>query len=138
MATFDTKNEMTIVDLLAPAARTDLTHTGNTIDMLGYESLTVYAHTGVITDGTHTFAIYHGALANMSDEVAVPSDFVIGSLPVLAAADDNGVFTFGYVGKKRYVRVKVVTASSTTGGIFSVGGIQMHPDVMPVADQVVA
>lgn len=138
MASIDTKTNMTIIDLFKPDARTDLTHVGNTIDMKDYESLSIYVHTGTITDGTHTFAIYEGDASDMSDEAAVGSDFVIGSLPVLAAADDDDVFVFGYVGKKRYVRTKCVTAGSTTGGIFAVGAIKMNKRVAPTADQVVA
>lgn len=72
--------------------------------------------TGVVTDGTHTFAVQDSD--DGSSWAAASAEYLQGSVPAVSSADDNAVFEVGYIGPKRYIRVTVTTAGATTGGIF--------------------
>jgi hypothetical protein len=109
-------------------ARTAAANGDNIIDLQGFEGATVIIASGTITDGTlYTFELKHGDAANLSDAAAVPdTDLVPGGHaagdlePAFAAADDDHIHWFGYVGIKRYLRIDlaIVTGSPSTGGHF--------------------
>ena len=124
---------------LSPAARTNGTVNGVTVDRAGegnnlgkmFRGTTVLVGTGTITDGTHTIEVQD------SDDGAtwapVADAFLQGTEPAIVAADDDKVFELGYTGLKRYVRVSVTTAGATTGGIFGAYVALSDPRVAPVA-----
>ena len=93
------------------------TTNGNTIDTLGYESIEFLIQSGTITDGSYAFQVFEGDASNMSDEVQVAAGNILGTIPTLTGSDDNVVKRFGVkMGSKRYMRLKVVSTSVTTGG----------------------
>ncbi len=115
---------------------TDTTTTGEIIDILGFDSILFAIKSGTITLGTITPALYAGDDATMSDEVAVTTE-ALGLVGTIAGAtfsadDDNDVRTLGYKGSKRYLRLKLTTASSANlvvGAIAIKGNAQVSPAV---------
>jgi hypothetical protein len=95
----------------------DGTATGATIDCLGYDRVLLTFFSGTLTTGTFTWGIYHGASSDMSDEAAVSSTDIKGTIPAWAATDDNAVTTVEVICRKRYLRVKCVGASTAVGTV---------------------
>jgi hypothetical protein len=109
---------------------TDTTTAGVIIDTQGYESVEFIVQAGVVTAGDVTPLIEDGDNVALSDAAVVAADFRLGSLVLLDTTND--ITRFGYVGKKRYVRLSAVTATSanlTVGGTVVLG----HPHSAPVA-----
>jgi len=96
----------------------DTTTVGNIIDTQGFESLTFVVQAGVITDGDYVTLLEDGDQANLSDAAPVPTDLIIGNLPVFAPSDDQGVKSVGVVSKKRFQRLSLVSTNTTSGGFF--------------------
>ena len=113
---------------------TDTTTVGETIDMAGYEALEIVGLSGTITDGTYTVALYEGDESDMSDEAVVAAAETLGAM-AWAATDDDTAKKLGYIGKKRYVRIKVVSASTSTG-VDMIGAIAVKSSAhhVPTAD----
>lgn len=132
----DLKNNLLTVISLFLQALTAAADGDAIIDLQGFEGALIQVFSGTITDGTlYTFELKHGDVANLSDAAAVPDADLIGTEPEFAAADDDKVKEFGYIGTKRYVRVdlKTVTGSPSTGGVFGatvVKGIPRHAPVV--------
>lgn len=103
---------------------------GNIIDTAGFESLEFVVQAGIVTAGDVTPSMFDGDDAALSDAATVASDFRLGSLVTLDATDD--ITRFGYVGKKRYVRVTLTGANSAdlTAGVIA---ILSNPRSAPVA-----
>jgi len=110
--------------------------TGATIDTKGFNGLTFNVQTGVVTDGTFTGAVWGGNASNMSDEVVLTADQLIGSAPAIATTDDGVCERVGVnlskVGK-RYYRLKLTQAGATTGGFIAVQALLTMPNAAPVA-----
>ncbi len=70
---------------------------------------------GTITDGTFTFELQDSD--NNSSYTAVADAFIDGTEPVLQAANSDTVTVLGYKGTRKYLRVAVVSAATTTGGV---------------------
>jgi hypothetical protein len=109
---------------------TDTTTAGVIIDTAGYESLEFIMQAGVVTAGDVTPLVEDGDNVALSDAAAVGADFRLGALVLLDTTND--ITRFGYVGKKRYVRISAVTATSAnlTVGATAVLG---NPHSAPVA-----
>lgn len=119
---FDLHNEATSRLGRTFAAITTNTNTdGAIIDTAHYESLEFYLASGTITDGVYTAQLFHGNDPALSDGVQLTGEEVLGSAVFSLAADSNKTRRIGYVGKKRYVRLRIVSTGVTTGG--TVGAI---------------
>jgi hypothetical protein len=90
---------------------------GIEIDTQNYEALTFYVYTGTVTDGTYTLQVLESDTSG-SGYTKADDDFVINSGEAFAAADDNTVKQIGYVGNKRYAKLRIVSASTSTGAVF--------------------
>jgi hypothetical protein len=105
---------------LAPAART-ATANGTTVDRAAdgarYQDALVVIDAGVVTDGTHTFAVEESA--DGSDWAAAADADLQGAEPAVTSSNDDTVYQIGYTGAARYLRVAVTVAGATTGGIYS-------------------
>lgn len=112
----------------------DTTTNGVIVDTAGFEALTFSVQSGAITDGAYTVTMSHGDDSSLSDADAVPSDEVLGSI-AFALAEDNTAKRIGYIGKKRYVRISIVSTSTTSGGVFAATAIRSVPHSAPVANQ---
>ncbi|MEU2992584.1 hypothetical protein ABZ772_19850 [Streptomyces griseoincarnatus] len=105
---------------LAPAART-ATANGTAVDRAAggarYQDALIVIDTGVVTDGTHTFAVQDSP--NGTDWTAVDDEFLQGTEPAVTSANDDTIYEIGYLGSERYLRVAVTVAGASTGGVYS-------------------
>lgn len=112
-----------VVGLNVQTISSDVVTSGGVIDLAGYEGCLVSFFTGTLTDGTYTPSLYAGDESDMSDEAVVDSTeltdggAVGGSFDAFAATDDNSIQSLGYIGKKRYIKLKVTSASTSSGGV---------------------
>lgn len=124
-----------VINALEPQAITsDTTTTGAIIDTADFDSglyfsMLCYAY----TDGTYTMKIEDGDDSGLSDAADVATaQLVYGTLPALTAADSEGdVMTKeGVHSTKRYVRVSIVSTSTTSGAslaVVAVAGTELYP-----------
>ncbi|MCK5617723.1 hypothetical protein KAR91_88480 [Candidatus Pacearchaeota archaeon] len=119
-----------LVALNTQLINTDTTTVGNIIDTQDFESVEFIIQEGVKTLGDVTPILEDGDDSGLSDAAVVASDFRLGSLVTLNAT--NAITRVGYVGKKRYIRLSVLSANSanlTVGGTVILG----HPRQSPVS-----
>lgn len=118
------------------AIASDTTTVGNTIDMAGYEAAEFVIFTKTLTDGDYDIKMYEGEESDMSDEAEVSAAEQLGDPSFTDDTDDNAVARVGYIGKKRYVRLKVVSTNTTTG-VDAIGAIVLQSSAhhKPVSDQ---
>ena len=130
---FDLHNEATSrLGLAVAAITTNTTTSGAIIDTAHYESLEFYLISGTITDGTYTAQLWHGNDAALADAVQLTGEEVLGSV-ALVAANDNATARIGYVGKKRYVQLRIVSTDVTTGGTLGAVAVLGTPHHAPAA-----
>lgn len=98
------------------------------VDLQGFEGALIQIFSGTISDGT----LYTFELKESDDHItftAVADADLLGEEPGFAAADDDMVKEFGYIGSKRYLRIdlKTVTGSPSTGGVFGAAVVKGKP-----------
>lgn len=109
------------------------TATGTAVDRAyngsNFHSVMVIVHTGTITDGTHTITVEESD----DNSAWATATALQGTAPAIVAADDDKIFEIGYLGGKRYVRVKsTVSGSPSTGGIYDALVLLGDPRNAPV------
>jgi len=116
------------------AITSDTTTNGDIIDTAEYGSLLFVIQSGTLTDGTYTVLIHEGDESNLSDASAVDDADLTNTeaSASFASTDDNTVNKIGYVGSKRYVRLSLVSASTSSGGTLGAIAIQGSPTTAPV------
>lgn len=119
---YDINSVLTAVKALAPVViATDTTTVCATIDNALFEALLYQVISGVVTDGAYVCHLYESDDSGMSGETEVTdAGSLNGTVPSFALTDDGVVKQFGYRGKKRYTRLKIVSTATTSGGLFSV------------------
>jgi hypothetical protein len=123
-----------VVGLNFGAIATDTTTVGNIIDSAGFGSLVLTLVTGTVTDGDYTLVVEHGDDSALSDATTATAADLVGGLPSFTAdTDDNLAKAVGYVGKKRYVRVSIVSANTTSGAFIGVVAIKGNAVTKPTA-----
>lgn len=121
MASVDSKtNIKENVAFNIQAISSDTTTNGTEVDTQGYESLTFVVQAGTLTDGTYTPSIEESDTSGSGYTAVVDADLV-GTEADAAVDASNEIKRIGYIGKKRYVRLSIVSTSTTTGG--TVGGV---------------
>jgi hypothetical protein len=126
MANIDLKNDISNVDAFTPATiATDTTTAGIEIDMQDFESLTFLLRASSYIDGTYTPLIEESDVSG-SGFTAVADDFLIGT-EASAALSAAGVTRIGYVGKKRYVKLSLVSTSTSTGATLDAVAVKGSP-----------
>ncbi len=110
---YDLATHLEPVQAIIPAAYTAATD-GEIIDTIEFNSLTFAVNTGAFTTDV-VLTLLEGDESDMSDAAAVDSDDIIGTLAAPAAA--NTVEWFGYIGKKRYVQLSIVSGDATLGAV---------------------
>jgi hypothetical protein len=132
MASYEQKTSLKPVKALNITAITSSTTTvGSSIDTKGFESLTLFVELGARTDGTFLPLIQDSDddinFANVDDQ------FLIGTEAEAQINTANTIKTIGYVGKKRYVKLSIVSTAVTSGGAtVSATGILANANVKPV------
>ncbi|MBP2583393.1 hypothetical protein J3A78_003871 [Streptomyces sp. PvR006] len=120
---------------LAQATRTNGTATGTTVDMHenldASRSALIVVFTGTMTDGSVAVTLEESSDNSSWSTVAAPD--LQGAAPTIASTDDDKVFELGYVGSKRYLRVKAVTTGATSGGTFGAVIVRGFPRRQPIS-----
>lgn len=123
----DINSNVATVSSFVPLLRT-ATVTGTGVDLAGFRSAMVLIHVGTVTDGTHTLSLEESD--DDSTYTAVASTDRSGSFTAAATAVKTQ--EVGYLGTKRYIRVKsTVTGSPATGGTYGAIVIKGDPLDLP-------
>ena len=134
MSSIDQKtNIKTLLALNNAAITSDATTVGNEIDTAGFESATFNIQLGVRTDGTYTPAITECDTSGGTFTAVADAD-LIGTEAEAVLNASNTVSRIGYVGHKRYIKLSIVSAS-TSSGVAAASAIIIlgHPRYAPVA-----
>jgi hypothetical protein len=108
----DLKNNVTVQNAYdAATVASDGDTNGNTIDLKGYHSGMFVLRVGTLTDGTYTLGIEESS--DGSTWADIDSSRVIGTAVALDAANEHDAL--GFVTEKRYARMTVTAASTTSG-----------------------
>jgi hypothetical protein len=132
MASVDLKNDIKSLNALnIQAITTNATTAGVEIDTQGFDSVTFEVITGARTDGTVTPLIQESDTSG-SYAGSVADDDLIGTEAnaALSAAQSRSII--GYVGKKRYVKLSLVSTAVTSGltaGASAILGAAKHNPV---------
>lgn len=107
------------------------------LDTRGLKSATFVLLTGSLADVDATFVVLaeDGDAADLSDNVAIANEFLVGT-EVLAAplfSGDNKVFKLGLLDTRRYARV-TVTPAANTGDVYLSGVWITEPNLKPTAN----
>lgn len=114
---------------------TNTTTNGNVIDTLGFESLEYMIQSGTITDGTYVFLLEEDDVVGFTSSSVVPADETLGVLTGFVAADDDTPKRVGSIGKKRFQRLSIVSAGTSSGGTnFTSHAVLGDPKSAPVAE----
>lgn len=107
---------------------------GIIIDMLHWDSVDFQFLSGSSIDADLAITMEHDDDAGFGTAVPVPANFIIGDLPqyLIANAEADTVKSVGYVGKKRYVRINVVTTNFSSATFISGIAIRGDARVEPV------
>ena len=132
MASYDQKTSLKALKALNIASiATNTTTAGSSIDTKGFESLTLFFELGDRADGTFL------PLVQDSDDNSTFADvidqFLIGTEAEALLNTANTVKSIGYVGKKRYVKVSIVSSAVTSGATASATAILANAAKRPVA-----
>jgi hypothetical protein len=139
---------------------TNTTTVGKIIDTNGYEGVEFSIQSGTDLDATTVFTpvLEDGDNSSLTDAAVVDLEFVIGTTNVTGVRPDYGTLTsgtvtpsttpiadatftttadcskvkrIGYVGRKRYVRLSIVTTAKTSGGTMGAQCVLGYPHVVP-------
>lgn len=115
------------------AISTNTTTNGAIIDTQSYYAVMWSIQSGTLTDGTYTVQIRQGDESDLSDGTLTSADFLLGTIAdaSFAATDDNETKKIGYIGKKRYVRLEIVSASISSGGTLTSVAMLGYPRHAP-------
>lgn len=136
MASFDLYSLVAVERGLSVGAITSNTTTnGAWIDTKGSYAVMWSILSGTITDGVYTPVLFEADRDDFADAAQVAADFVIGSYAdaTFVAADDNVAKKIGYAGKKRYVQLRMVSTSVSSGGTLSASALVGMPRHAPAA-----
>lgn len=132
MASYSQKSVLKPIKALNIATITsNATTNGIAIDTIGFEALTFLFEVGARTDGTFNIDIKESD--DNATFTSVADDFLVGTKVSAAISTANTIKTIGYVGKKRYARLDVVSTSVSSGATVSATAILGQPIVAPVA-----
>ncbi len=104
--------------LKAQNITSDTTTVGTIIDLRGYESCDFQVNYGTLADSDMVPLIEHGDASNLSDAAAVDDADLLGTEAVKAV---------GYRGGKRYVRLSIVSTSTTSNNYVSATAVLGGP-----------
>lgn len=128
----DLYNNLQVRASLTVATRTNGTVNGTTVDRsyngAMFHSVLCVVHTGTMTDGSVAVTVEESD----DNSAWATATAIQGTAPTIASTDDDKVYEIGYLGGKRYVRVKAITSGATSGGVFGATVLLGDPRVAPV------
>lgn len=128
----DQRSNFAVVNALNSTAISSDTNTdGVEIDREEFESITFVAKVGAYTDGAYALAVLHG---DTSGSLSVaPSSNLVATPAVSSLGAANAIATIGYVGGKKYVKLRVVSTSTSSGATLTGIAIKGNGSPQPVA-----
>jgi len=135
----DLFNNINPIRCISPVSVGDNTvETGETIDRQGFDSLTYVIATGSLADVDATFTILleESDASNMSGATAVADADLLGTetLASFTFAADDKTFKLGYIGDKRFTRLKITPAANSGAALLSAVAILGWPSVAATAN----
>lgn len=131
MSSYDTKSLLKSVKALnIGTINSNTTTAGNSIDTKGFESLTLFVELGARTDGS-----FLPLVQDSDDNITfadVVDQFLIGTEAEALVNTANTIKSIGYVGKKRYVKLSLVSTGVTTGATASATAILSNAYSNPI------
>lgn len=122
---FDVDGQMVVKNAISPAAARAASTNGNAIDCARtgvgnqrVKSVAFVFTTGTVTDGTYTLSIEESDSSG-SGYAAIPANRIKNSVGTIPATADDTAFSLSCMPAKRYVRLVVTAAGTTTGAIYS-------------------
>lgn len=109
----DIKNHLDVAVSLAPASRTAAAD-GTGVDLANFDAAMVIINAGASGGTTPSFTFEVQDSDDNSTFAAVDSDYLDGTEPVVTGSNDETVYTLGYHGIKRYLRVTIEAATGTS------------------------
>ena len=132
MSSYDQKSLLKAVKALNIGEITSNTTTaGISIDTKGFESLTLFVELGARTDGS-----FLPLVQDSDDNITfadVNDQFLIGTEAEALLNTANTIKSIGYVGKKRYVRLSLVSSGVSSGATATATAILSDAYSNPVA-----
>ena len=126
-----------LIALNIQSIATNTTTVGNVIDRQGYQSAVLALLSGTITDGTYTPLLEESSdnstYTAVADADLLPAGTGQEAAIALILTDDNVIEKIGYRGNKRYLRLSIVSAGTTTGGTIGAVAILGDPNLAPIA-----
>lgn len=123
-----------VISVNAATISSNTTTTGTGVDLHANldhaQSALVLVQSGTLTDGSYAVTLEESADNSTFNTVAAPD--LQGTAPTYASTDDNKMTVLGYVGSKRYLRVKIVSTSVTSGGVMSAVIVRGFPRRQPI------
>jgi|TARA_R110000824_G_scaffold190282_2_gene371739 hypothetical protein len=114
---------------------TNVNSDGTAVDTQGFNSVTAMIHcatSGAYTNGTYTISVLEGDTSGGSFDVTDSSQLVIQDGTDAIEADNENAWC-GYVGIKRWVKIRIASTGSSGAGAFLGGNILLgHPHNAPV------
>lgn len=111
----DLENRLDVLASVVPTGNRTASVNGTGIDLQGYDGALVIINADTITDGTHTPKVQESDDNSIYTDVA-STDLIGTALVAITAAS---VQKIAYVGTKRYIRVVITAAGTTTGGKYN-------------------
>lgn len=128
----DAYNSLLATSSINPAT-INATVTGASVDRFGggkmFQAAMIHIQTGTMTDGSHVISVEESD--DNSAWSAVAAGNLQGAAPTLTGTDDNVCKQLGYLGSKRYLRVKSTVTAGATGGIYGASIVLADPRVLP-------
>ena len=90
---------------------------------------------GTLTDGTYTPLLEESDSSIFATSNVVDTDFTLGTIAnaTFALTDDDIVKRIGSVGKKRFQRLSIVSAATSTGGTAGALAVLGHARTQPTS-----
>lgn len=135
MAIKDIRSNLMVLLALSAAISTNTTTNGAIIDTKNHDlGLMFAANVTAFTDGSYVVQAFESDASDMTGEVQITGNKLIGTPPTLTAVTASGaaMSTFGVISNLRYVRLKVVSTGVTTGATLRLSCIQAA-ELCPVA-----
>lgn len=131
IAAKDLKNDIYIVQSVAPGAKTASTTSGTAVDMKGYNSATVVVEVGLHSDATHKIQLEESS-DNSSWSTVSAANIIGATVSIANTTVDNTTYWFGAKDFSRYLRVAgSIVGSTTTGCVWGASIIKGHPGSLP-------
>lgn len=111
----------------------DTTTNGNNVDMSGYQSVMFAYFTGSYTDGDYEPQLQEaddssgspGSWSEVADADLLPTG--TGQEAARSLGSANAINQIGYRGNKKWVRLNIVSTSTTTGATVGAVAVKGHP-----------